>query len=1177
MATKVQVTPPFDITKFQYKQNYALEASAGTGKTYSIKQIVKRLVYDFGVGLDKLLIVTYTEKAAGELKDRIRDALTSPKEGFGGKPIIELVGDRVNCDVDNASIGTIHSFCKNTIKEFSISSNQPINLDLAGDDLISQYVQRYIREGDILKDITAMYALGTEVNIEDLTKGFTAVLKKYYLDSNYEEVENIINYKKHYDDLVTLEMVFSKDPIAILKEKKPNIYNSYLILKQYADADQTIEKLVKSFEDYPTFFSSAPSRKDLGISKSNLPPHILAAVDDLYTLEKPSTKAEFNYYLIDKYLIDLYKSFQEYKEENRLQSFNDMLRMVREAVLSDNSELLKRLKEKYSYGIIDEFQDTNQIQFDIFTKVFMDDEDHNIIVVGDPKQSIYSFQGADVKVYERAVKYIVDHKGLKRRLEKNHRSAPGVVEFGNELFTGYFDNFEASKYCTVNEDNKELRLKYKGQYSSSLWLNENVLGDHNFAKFAAIQIIDCTEINDNGETNLRLGRYNKDSKEFEYRNVTFSDFVVLARTKSEMYYIQNALRQANVPCIRYKDDSLFTRIECAHWIALLEAIDVVDFTGNNRGYFKKALYTRFFDYPLSEISKPKYDEDNIQETNMFSKWRHKASLELWEDLFDEIISDTDLEIRLSSLTDSQSLGAFKQIAEYAIDYLSNNHTIKDLIKELGDLSKKSSSTDNEDSSLVAKTTDFHSVTVMTMHASKGLQFPVVISVGGLVGLKKEPDCFVLHEELENGDTKCFVCLEDDENETAKHEQIEEFVRLFYVAFTRPEYLLIAPRYSVEKDLLPEISSLMEDFIERCRNQTFEMDGLKINLYETKAFQTITYKDLRTRAKKTLSKITEEERNVDDGDPDEQENRRHTLIVENPKRHAYKHSYSTFAHPHNDEPEEILDGEFIIDKEGESVEQVIKYDETAKQINGDYDPSKPTLVIPDGYPKGAGMGNAIHEVFERLDFTNFGAYIEQLIIDRYSSQGFNLEGEDKKPWRDYTKAMVENVLSADLPVVKGNHATGEKFKLCEILNKDKKAEAEFNFNYPNEKLRNYLNGFIDLMFKRGDVYSILDWKSDTLNDDFSSYADAEQLKNHVDERYSIQRVLYCYCLIKWLKTYYGGTEEEIFNNHFGGIYYVFVRGCNKDSSNGVYIQTWEGWEDLKTEYNKIINSDKGGSN
>ena len=121
------------------------------------------------------------------------------------------------------------------------------------------------------------------------------------------------------------------------------------------------------------------------------------------------------------------------------------------------------------------------------------------------------------------------------------------------------------------------------------------------------------------------------------------------------------------------------------------------------------------------------------------------------------------------------------------------------------------------------------------------------------------------------------------------------------------------------------------------------------------------------------------------------------------------------------------------------------------------------------------------------------------------------------------------------------------------------------------IQNYFNGFIDLIFVRKvegrDVYSVLDWKSDTLE----NYSDPKILRSHTDEHYAVQQVLYSYCLIKWLKTFsaYNAMEEsEIFANHFGGIYYVYLRGTKENESSGICEVTWKDWDELNEKFDKI---------
>lgn len=220
-----------------------------------------------------------------------------------------------------------------------------------------------------------------------------------------------------------------------------------------------------------------------------------------------------------------------------------------------------------------------------------------------------------------------------------------------------------------------------------------------------------------------------------------------------------------------------------------------------------------------------------------------------------------------------------------------------------------------------------------------------------------------------------------------------------------------------------------------------------------------------------------------------------------------------------------------------------------------------------FPKGAKLGSALHEIFELLSFSSYTK--EQLnYISRYSFANQGIEYLDE--WDEYITSLVDNTLNAKLCVIHGGKLTNDIFNLSSLNSGDKKTEIEFNMNLKNEKLRNYCNGFIDLIFKNGEYYSILDWKSDTLSDDFISYNNFLDLKAHVDEAYSIQRTLYAYCLIKWLKQVYKNvSNEEIFKLHFGGVYYVFLRGTNKGSGNGIYAHTWDSYASLEKAFNDII--------
>ena len=291
--------------------------------------------------------------------------------------------------------------------------------------------------------------------------------------------------------------------------------------------------------------------------------------------------------------------------------------------------------------------------------------------------------------------------------------------------------------------------------------------------------------------------------------------------------------------------------------------------------------------------------------------------------------------------------------------------------------------------------------------------------------------------------------------------------------------------------------------------------------------------------------------------------------------SFKRSYSSLSHRAfaSLPPKPVDDDETVEDKEGEMYDGLSIYDQAAKPVSCDYHPEEPPIEVPKDYPRGAEFGTAIHEVFEKTSFAELGSSsfedaLRKTVSSCFSSQRIPTTGHDD--WIDASVELVKSVLSARIPEIRGAEGTGSYFRLCELPDESLKREAEFNFNVFGQKLQNYCNGFIDLLFKRGEYYSIADWKSDRLNDRFTSFSDAGQLKGHVDEHYSIQRVLYSYCLIKWLKPYYHGqSEEQIFREHFGGVYYVFIRGCAKDTGNGIYCQTWNSWEDLQKAFNQIM--------
>ena len=1116
----------FNIQDFHSNQNYVIEASAGTGKTYSIVLMVQKLLKENkDLSLDQILIVTYTDKAAGELKDRIRSVIKG-------------------VNTDNAPISTFHSFCKNTIEEFPFAVNKPSILSLVDETKLLEFARDYIRKGAILDDITIYNDYLVHVEKKEFNEqSFIDVLVnsciKYYLKKDGSEDSSIITLLGHN----AFDFIAAKsfdDVLNIDHEIKAN----FEILA--ASSNPKTQEFVGELKaNYQTF--SFNGKK---FQKSNSWPDNTAEIEAFEFfkfLRNRLKKQDPKDSIVSKYLPAFYMAWQKEKEKNNYQTFDDMINSVREAVLEKNSLLLERLRNKYRYAIIDEFQDTNQKQFDIFSKVFLSEE-HNIIVVGDPKQSIYSFQGADVEVYKKAVNQIVSNGGEKCFLEKNYRSTGDMVSSCNELFAqkGWFDDFTPSKYLGKDPNEAHFDVMFDDKPIKAFWITEDdSITQYQYALLAVQKIVECcTKV---GEKKTRLMIKPKDEK--EYRPVSFKDFTVLAKSRSEMGPIENALAKAGIPFVRYKDNGLFKDTECAHWIALLQAINEPDFTGDRRKVFRRALFTDFFGLSLYEINKKKYNSDTIPEVECFRKWRSIILKGSYDALIDDILIRSGIVERMTNLNNIQKLNKYRQIGDYCSDYLTKKHSLIDLINNLQFLSNGGVDDDDEDGSIVKKGTDFECVQIMTIHASKGLQFPVVISVTGFKDYVKSSPNYIFHDEKnDNRQTLGF-----DSNDYTKKEREKEALRLLYVAYTRAQYIMMLPRYSLGKnsDLTLKVKELTTNYTNT------HLDGY-LPITDNKK----NYATLSKEVKGILPPET-----PDTEGKEKQDETLLKLIAEKKKKESHKRSYSNLSHPRHDEEDEYdEDSGTIFDKEGVESEGLAEFDRTAKQIAVQFTDINPQPV-PNKFPKGSEIGSALHEVFEKTDFTNYSDEgLNALIDERFEANKLNKDDTFVK----YIREMVDHVLNADLPEIHGNKSTGASFKLSSIPNKDKKPEIEFNVNLHDEKLKNYFNGFIDLLFRRGEYYSILDWKSDSINDrDFPNYKSLDSLKNHTDNAYSIQRVLYCYFLIEWLSLKYKQDKETIFNEHFGGIYYVYLRGCTKDTFNGVYSQTWNSYQDLKDAYENIV--------
>lgn len=1239
----------FDITEFNSKLNIYIRASAGTGKTYTVQQIVAKLLKENAVdSLEEILIVTYTEKAAGELRDRIREKIQN-----------ENLNDQLAL-IDNAPIYTIHSFCKQALDEFSFSAGQTNELTLIDEASVSDFVSKWIRD-ELPKDPEAQKLLEIKEAIEnsDSIENFFCkdeicdAIKFYYCNKDGQEdpsivtllktsndkiIENYDNLKsldtKKQDDEVTLKEVFEafciqdeiegKNSKSVyeriaefmtnlevlyrpVKDKKTSVIKKlYEALKN--DIDALFEK--KKFKKLDADYAANCGDSNVALYFHELKERLDSFKSFFGDLRKsPDSNNRIPGYieqLKERLLVSLVKkiyfAWYEYKAKNQLQSFDDMIRNVREAVCEPDSQLKKKLQAKYKYAIIDEFQDTNQKQWDIFKRIFMEDEEHSICVVGDPKQSIYAFQGADVNVYTAALKDIEKgnpEKGVKAgvgyELAVNHRSSDKLINACNELFkyeddgVNFFDSgdiefteskcpeeFNSNEKCG---DQKKPDSTFDGKPTPALWqvmipANDDADPEKKtelrgpFAKAVTEKIIQCCSFV-NGKTRLQI--YKKDYKDkngkYILGNVSFGDFAVLSKSKDEMADIKREFKRAGIPFNHYKESNLFDGKECLQWISLFKAISCDNFSGQNRKILTEVLFTDFFAVDFNNLSSPEFDRPDCAERAILLDLRLIASERKWALLQEKIFSKTKIESRLSKLDSLTELTKIRQLGDYCVNYLYNNNcSLDELINHLVLLNNKKTDADEENGDLVEKGSDFNAVQLMTVHASKGLAFPVVIST---FGLSEKNNMEGKAPYLFHHDSKTYLSFEKrfklsaDDNDTINNrvqkESNQEKQRLFYVAYTRATSLMIIPNLFADQY---ELTAKIFEKIKPSLNA--HVEGIEIP-------EELDYRHLQKEVSKIIQTQEALAAKVEDSiSQQDQQTAVKKFAKEIVELNTHKLSYSNLSHDKRKSDEES-------DNSG--------FDSVKIKADGLRYDSDELTKIDERYPKGNLLGEAVHQTFEGAEFKRLGSLslddiknddrLSMLINKTFSGQGFKIDEDDSKGIKQQTCTIVWNTLNARLPVIIGNKIYNDTFALKNLKDNEHLAEAEFNMNpaikHNLSGMRDYFNGFIDLLFVREvegkKIYSVLDWKTDSM--DAFEYADSDVLEEHTNKSYSIQRVLYSYCVIKWLKQFINKTEEELFNEHFGGVYYVYVRGCKAETSNGIYAQTWADWKTLENAFNEIV--------
>ena len=860
------------LTKYQedaleYKKHISLTANAGSGKTTVLSKRFVEILVNEKISLNNIVAITFTEKAASELYSKIAKELDSRIENAGQGNAYKLEILRRN--LVSAKISTIHSFCIDILKDYApeagIDANfSPIDARTSEELLelsIEEIINKKIRDEETAADLKYLLRIfGTKSTLVKKVKELfykrktTQKIINTIYNSTEKQIEDFFE-TKFRNDFTTLFQDKIKNLIADIekvnslpdssKVNEIQVHINMLLneIKSKTDLLQQYRLILEIKENLLTGNGTIKKRGYLSGKLYDENYDVIKEIERTFS-ELQQITIDENYKLLNKELakfgltlIEFYKEiFQRYttkKTQKAYLDFEDILLYAQK--LLSNPEVQNALSDKYKYIMVDEYQDTNEIQYNIFMPILKNLQTGNLFVVGDEKQSIYMFREAEVEIFRKTKKEIelIESKQSILELPHSFRLAPNIALFTNILFNKLFENANP----VFNEvEYRNLVCAYTKETKGEVEFLITDEKEKEESEIVANRIIEIVNDNEN--------------------DFSFGDFAILCRKRKDFTTLEAEFSKRKIPFSIVGGKGFYQQQ------LIYDIYNYLSFLVNPGNDLALANILRAPYYSLSDVQL--MEIALCKGKTYFDKFKKyvKENSNLYEYLrllekHIEISGKTEINslIRIIKVeTGYWSYIANKQDAEQEIANLNKIiqrsisltaqgfHSLYDFILYLKDAIEN---TDDEGQAEINNNTD--SVKIMTIHQSKGLEFPVVVLYH--TNQKGKDDSLSAKEIKIDKEYGILAKLPlknnfaDDYvqapviglyNYKAAKKNIAELKRLLYVAITRAEeYLIISLSHKNQKYQRNSFASFITEALE-----------LDIEQDEIKLSDSLTYMKLR---------------------------------------------------------------------------------------------------------------------------------------------------------------------------------------------------------------------------------------------------------------------------------------------------------------------------------------------
>ena len=1156
------------------KQSNLIEASAGTGKTYTLSLLYLRFVLESepALSVDQILVVTYTTAATKELKDRIRMRLSEALMAFldadnaegeyaelcahfddHAKAIIRL--NRALLSFDEASIFTIHSFCQRALKETAFDAALAFKTELLDNDyeLMQSLMDDYWRK-NFQKAPTALLSLlrNKEITPDTLLDDIRVAVGKPYLKrlqpdftANIDEQAQLL--EAHYLSAIKIWQQSSDEIESLLRDHKGLYANVLKLLDQmlagmHLLATHSADKLPTELPPQVHKFTSEKLKVKKGYEPIR---HDFFEQWDAFLASQQNldqSLADYHNLLRNQVLDYLQENLSQEKRRKGVMSFDDLLLQLQTA-LQQNTTLAETLANKYQVAMIDEFQDTDPIQYDIFQRIYakqpVSDAPQDtsakapspvVFFVGDPKQAIYSFRGADIYTYLKASQ----DTQQQYTLNTNWRSHPDLINALNQLFSHsdhpFYDASIAYQAVKAGQKQEPSLKTPEPRAPLRFWKIEDTEEKKKSDLMEEISELVADDI-----TRLLISA-DKGEAIIADRPIEGGDIAVLVRSHKQGQQIKSALTQRGIACVQSSKESIFETREAEDLHHLLLAIA----QPSQENQVRRALVSDFFAYRGEDLLH--FESDSIAwdaKLQAFHNWHQLWLKHGFIPMMRALMHDEQVQAQLLSYSDGERrLTNLLHLAELIhTESRQNSRGLEGTIRWLGQQAKQA--TLSSDSLQLRLESDAKLVQIVTVHKSKGLEYGLVYCPflwADSVRSASSHATIMFHAD-DKAHTPCLdigSAQRDHHLKLLEEEAYAENMRLLYVALTRAKYHCT----------VVALTEKINRYIDRSALGWLLSNGVAA---KSKNFLSAYQQHLEALVSGSKGIISAESL------PDSEDGLHYQTKQKAPTLSAREFGGIIQQDYHISSFSGLTSGNH---SQAHDHDSDALFNQASTYSNAENE-----------FPRGANAGSCLHEIYEYSDFTQPLMRPKQeqnVILNALNKWGFD------EALVDTAHDLINNSLQAPLPPLSNN------FSLANLSNAQRLNEMEFylplallqveelkhilyqylpqknwqivrdavnKLNF--EQISGYLKGYIDLIFEYQGQYFVADYKSNTLED----YERDNMLEAIAHSHYYLQYLIYSVALHRYLTQRIAGYD---YKTHFGGVYYLFIRGMSVDNQGaGVF--------------------------